>query len=173
MKHSKIEKIPLEGFPPIEDEMIRLLVLGSFPSVKSLEDSFYYAHPQNQFWRILSVCWNETIPASIDDKKKWALSHRLGIWDVFASCEREGSLDQALTRGMVNDLEPFIASHRSLERVLLNGSLAASAFRKASRAWTISGSLEIIALPSSSPVPSKNYRRIEDKIPLWKDALGI
>ena len=168
-----MKKTRLAGFPPVEDGRIRFLVLGSFPSVKSLEDSFYYAHPQNQFWRILAACWNENIPASIDDKKKWVLSHRLGIWDVFASCEREGSLDQALRRGKVNDLESFIASHKKLERVMLNGSLAASAFRRASRGWTIPASLGIFALPSTSPVPSKNFRRIEDKIPLWKKALGI
>lgn len=96
----------LQGLPPIVDPGTRLLILGSFPGVKSLELQQYYGHPQNHFWKILQALWpDDALPAreQYAGRCAWALAHGLGIWDVYASCEREGSLDSAIRNAEVND----------------------------------------------------------------------
>ena len=80
-------------FPPVVDENCRTLILGSFPSVKSREDGFFYGHPQNRFWRMLAAVFGEKVPAYIPAKKALLLRHHIALWDVIASCEIEGSSD--------------------------------------------------------------------------------
>lgn len=83
----------IEGFPPVAEADARLLILGSMPSVESLKQGFYYAHPRNAFWRILAEVFDESVPDSIEDKKRLLIDHRIALWDVAHSCVRPGSLD--------------------------------------------------------------------------------
>ena len=78
---------------PVFDEMSRILILGSFPSVKSREAGFFYGHPQNRFWRVLAAVLGCPVPATIDEKRNMLLAHHVAVWDVIASCEITGSSD--------------------------------------------------------------------------------
>lgn len=102
----------LEGLPPVVDARTAVLVLGSFPSARSLAAGQYYAHPQNQFWKILQAIWPvEPLPTGADSYQKrseWLLDHGLGLWDVYARCRRAGSLDSAIRDAEIND---FAALH--------------------------------------------------------------
>src|SRR5690349_10523920 len=98
----------LTGLAPVVSPATVVLILGSFPGVRSLEQQQYYAHPQNQFWKILQAVWPQhPLPMGADsypEKKKWLLARGLGVWDVYAACEREGSLDSAIRAPVANDI---------------------------------------------------------------------
>lgn len=85
-----------------------ILILGSMPSVKSRELGFYYMHPQNRFWQILSIVFNESIGNTIDDKKKFLSKHKIALWDVIQSCEISGSSDSSIKNVIVNDIKSII-----------------------------------------------------------------
>ena len=95
-------------FPPVVDENCRILVLGSFPSVKSREDGFFYGHPQNRFWRMLAAIFDEDIPVDIPAKKAFLLRHHIALWDVIASCEIEGSSDASVKIAVPVDIARVI-----------------------------------------------------------------
>lgn len=95
----------LSGFEPFNlNDNTKYLILGSFPSVKSLEGSFYYLHPQNRFYKIISKYFNEEYPTTIEDKKSLLIRNRIALWDIIKSCRREGSLDQNIRDITVVDL---------------------------------------------------------------------
>ena len=125
----------------------RLLVLGSFPSEASLVAAQYYAHPRNQFWTILSSLWGIDLrglayPARLDEVRR----RGLGIWDVYASCRREGSLDSAIEEAAPNDLAALVATLPRLRAIAHNGGESARAMR-----WTRTLAGAVVRLPSSSP----------------------
>ena len=91
-------------FPPIYDGNSRILILGSFPSVKSREQLFFYGHPQNRFWRVTAAVYGSEAPGTIPEKKEFLLSHGIALWDVIASCEITGSSDSSIKNVAVNDL---------------------------------------------------------------------
>ena len=126
----------------------RLLVLGSFPSARSLELQQYYAHPQNQFWRILAALWpGDLFGGTYEERTAALLARGLGLWDVYASCERAGSLDSAIRQPEAND---FVALARSacpqLRALAHNGG---ESFRQARHSATLG--LAVHRLPSTSP----------------------
>ena len=88
----------LHPFPPLYDENSRVLILGSFPSVKSREQKFFYGHPQNRFWRVLAAVFASETPQTVAEKRRFLLSHGIALWDVIASCEITGSADSSKTR---------------------------------------------------------------------------
>lgn len=158
--------MPLTGLAPIARRDARVLVLGSFPGVRSLAEQRYYAHPQNQFWQLLAGLWPEHPQLTPYAKRCRWLSHRgLALWDVYASCEREGSLDSAIARGQPNDLLGLIEKCHRLERIACNGGLAHRQARRLLRGSEI----EIIGLPSTSPANATwTYDR---KITAWRAVL--
>lgn len=117
------------GFPPVYDENSKVLILGSFPSVKSREISFYYGNKQNRFWRTLCGFFRDDIPQSIEDKKKFLLRRGVALWDMATSCEIEGSADASVKNAELADLTE-IFSHCKIEKILLNGNLAFELFCK-------------------------------------------
>jgi double-stranded uracil-DNA glycosylase len=175
----------LRGFPPLGADMPRILILGSFPSVASLERGEYYGHERNQFWTILGAILGFAVDAPYAERVASLERAGIALWDVLGSCEREGSLDQDIRAEVANPLAEFLAARPSIERLGLNGGKAASAFvshvapelRRADLAigarveWPQSsaggGILSVARLPSTSPVPSRDYRRALDKLPLW------
>ena len=94
----------MHPIPPLFDENSRTLILGSFPSVKSREQSFFYGHPQNRFWKLIATLFDEEIPQSIDEKKQLILKHNLALWDVIHSCTITGSSDSSIKDVVPNDL---------------------------------------------------------------------
>lgn len=137
----------LQGLPPVVAAGTRLLVLGSFPSEASLAAAQYYAHPRNQFWTILSALWRIDLRALTYLRRLAEVRRRgLGIWDVYASCRREGSLDSAIEQAEPNDLAALVARLPVLAAIAHNGGESARAMR-----LTRTLVPEVVRLPSSSP----------------------
>lgn len=134
-------------FPPVVDENCRILILGSFPSVKSREEGFFYGHPRNRFWKMLAAVFQEKCPVNIADKKALLLRHHIALWDVIASCEICGSSD-ASVRGAFPVNIGEITHTACLSRVICNGGLAGKLYQRYLQPIT---EMEAIVLPSTSP----------------------
>lgn len=156
----------LTGLPPLVSPQTRLLILGSFPGVASLEAQQYYGHPQNQFWRILQAIWPANpCPSSVNSyqiRSDWLLARKLGVWDVYAACEREGSLDSKIRNPVVNDFAALRQRCPRLEAVAHNGG---ESF-KHSRHTALLG-LPVYKLPSTSPANAS--WSFERKLAAWRD----
>ena len=132
---------------PVFSENSEILILGSFPSVKSREEGFFYGHPQNRFWRVLAGVYCEDTPESVEDKKAFLLRHRLSVWDVLCSCEIKGSSDASIINAVPNDIS-VILKKAPVKKVLLNGKTAQKYYDKYLRKNV---SCEAVTLPSTSP----------------------
>lgn len=157
----------LKGLPPIIDERARVLILGSFPSEASLAARQYYAHRQNQFWRILAAVLGVPLP-EMDYAARQAAVRAAGvaIWDVYASCEREGSLDAAIRTAVANDFARLKKSAPRLSRVCFNGRTAA---RFAPQLEALG--LDTLVLPSTSPANAGwSFAR---KLAAWREGLAV
>ena len=133
--------------PPLFDASSRILILGSFPSVKSREGLFFYHHPQNRFWKVLAGVLEEPVPGSIEEKKIFLLKNRIALWDVIASCEIAGSSDASIRSVVPNDLSRILAA-AEIRRIYTNGQTAHKLYGK-HQAQGIA--LPESALPSTSP----------------------
>lgn len=134
------------GFEPFFDSNSRILVLGSFPSVKSRESGFYYGNGRNRFWGIVAESAGRPLPGTVEEKKALLKETGIALWDVVAECETEGSLDSSIRNYVPADLYKVLDNAR-IERIIINGSKAAEIFR---RFWPELGELAI-RLPSTSP----------------------
>ena len=134
-------------FPPLFDAQSRILILGSFPSVKSREGQFFYHHPQNRVWKVLAAVLEVPVPGSIEEKAAMLHSHHIALWDVIASCEITGSSDSSIRQVTPNDLRPIFQG-ADIRAVFCNGSTSYSAYCKYTRAQT---GIDAIKLPSTSP----------------------
>lgn len=158
----------LIGLSPIVASTTRLMILGSFPGAASLAKQQYYGHPQNQFWRILQAIWPSGAGGicadSYEKRSKWLLARGLGVWDVYASCERQGSLDTAIRNPQVNDFAALLARCPHLTSVAHNG---AESFRHAKH--TAALGLAVYKLPSTSPAnASWSFDR---KLAAWREVM--
>ena len=140
--------MPVHPIPPVWDKDSRVLILGSFPSVRSRETGFFYGHPQNRFWRLLAALWEEALPVSTEEKTAFLLRHRLALWDVIASCEITGSADSSVRNAVPTDITPILRG-ADIRCIVLNGGTAASLFQK--HHASASAGIPHIALPSTSP----------------------
>lgn len=157
----------LVGLPPVLDARSRLLVLGSFPGVASLRAQQYYGHPQNQFWKILGALWSLDLLALPYAKRiEAAQAHGLGIWDLYAACEREGSLDTAIRHAELNDFAWVQRECPQLQAVAHNGG---ESFRHAKHTQALG--LPVYKLPSTSPAnASWSFDR---KLAAWAEVLRM
>ena len=137
----------LHPFPPLYDENSKVLILGSFPSVKSREQMFFYGHPQNRFWKVISAVTGKDLPETIEEKKSLLLSSGIALWDVIASCEITGSSDSSIKNAVANDLTE-IFSNAEIKQIFVNGKTAEKYYNKYIRD-TISRNA--VCLPSTSP----------------------
>ena len=137
----------LHSIPPIFDARSRILVLGSFPSVKSREEQFFYGHPQNRFWRVLAEVLGVPCPQTVDEKKRLLLEHRIALWDVIGACEITGSADTSIRNAVPNDLS-VILDTADIRTVYLNGKTAKRYYDRYLREQF---SCDAICLPSTSP----------------------
>ena len=137
----------LHPFPPVYDENSQILILGSFPSVKSREQMFFYGHPQNRFWKVLSRVFNTETGNDVPQKKQFLLSHKIALWDVIASCDITGSSDSSIKNAAANDIG-IILSCCDIRRIFVNGKTAERLYNKKLKPVT---NLEAVCLPSTSP----------------------
>ena len=136
------------SFDPISNADTITLILGTMPGDKSLELGEYYGHSRNRFWKIISTITGNDLPLSYSDKKELLLKSKIGIWDVDHKANRKGSLDSAIEDEEPNDLENFIASHKSLKVIGFNGTKSETLFDKY---FDRKSDLKYISLPSTSP----------------------
>lgn len=133
--------------PPLYDENSKILILGSFPSVKSREAMFFYGHPQNRFWRVVSEIFEEDTPTTTDEKREFLLRNRIAVWDCIGSCEITGSSDSSIKNAVPNDIG-IILENAPIERIFTNGKKSDEMYRK-----YIEPKVKIpaVCLPSTSP----------------------
>lgn len=152
-------------FKPIAFKDTQTLILGSFPSIQSFEKNFYYAHPRNQFWKILESV--TSYPANTRDQRLWLLKEcKLGLWDMIKGCSRENSLDSSLENEEVNDLAAFLEAHPSITKLAFTGRKSEALFKTHFSHLNI----ETVYLPS----PSAAYAKMsfEKKVDEYKKQLG-
>ena len=134
-------------FGPLYGPDSRTLILGSFPSVKSREQNFFYGHPQNRFWKVIAMLYMQDVPAAIPEKKALILSHGLALWDSIASCAVTGSSDASIRDVRPNDLR-VILDHCPIERIFCNGRKSHEMYIKYIQPQL---GREAVCLPSTSP----------------------
>ena len=134
-------------FPPVYDENSEILILGSFPSVKSREMQFFYGHPQNRFWKVMAQVLHENVPQTIPEKKEMLLRHHIALWDVIASCDIAGSSDSSIRNVVPNDLG-YIISRSRITKIYANGAKSKQLYDKYLSKQL---GIEAVQLPSTSP----------------------
>jgi len=160
-----MSKILEHPFKPVVFKNTQTLILGSFPSIQSFEKNFYYAHPRNQFWKILESV--TTYPVNNRDQKLWLLKEsKLGLWDMVKVCSRENSLDSSLENEEVNDLATFLEEHPSIHKLAFTGKKAEALFKTHFSYLTI----ETVYLPSPSAAYAK--MTVDAKVAEYKKQLG-
>jgi hypoxanthine-DNA glycosylase len=156
----------LTGLPPLVSGRTRLLILGSFPGAASLKAQQYYGHPQNHFWKILQAFWPssaiDTGASSYQIRSEWLLSKGLGLWDVYAACEREGSLDSRIRTPVVNDFAQILRLCPDLQAIAHNGG---ESFKHARHTGRLG--LPVYRLPSTSPANAS--WSFERKLAAWRE----
>ena len=150
---------------PIFDKDSRILILGSFPSVKSREEGFFYSHPQNRFWKVLAVVFEEETPTTIEDKKRFLLKNHVAVWDVIHSCDIEGSSDSSIKNVVPNDLSEILEK-ADIRQIYVNGKKAEQLYKKYIFPRF---KREAICLPSTSPANAA--WRLERLVDEWKRLL--
>lgn len=132
---------------PVFDKNSKILILGSFPSVRSREEGFFYGHKQNRFWKVVSAVFEEEVPKTIPQKKAFLLRNHIALWDVIHSCDITGSSDSSIKNVVANDLS-IILEHSSIRKIFVNGKTAEKYYIKYSEKDT---HIKAICLPSTSP----------------------
>ena len=157
----------LHTIAPVYDQNSRILILGSFPSVKSRAVGFFYGHPQNRFWKTLAALFEAPLPQTIDEKRTFLLEHGIALWDVIASCEINGSSDASVRNAVPVNIAQVMET-ASIRRVICNGALAGKLYRQ--HLLPITG-LEPLVLPSTSPANAAwSLERLAEA---WRSAVYI
>ena len=154
--------MPQHTIPPIFDENSKVLILGSFPSVKSREVQFYYGHPQNRFWRVIAALFACPIPETVEEKTKLLLDNRIALWDVIAFCDIDGSDDSTIRNVTPNDLH-VITKTADIKRIFTNGGKADMLYKKYCFSQT---GILATRLPSTSPANAGSS--LEKLIKAWE-----
>ena len=139
--------MPIHNIDPIYNEESKILILGSFPSVKSREGQFFYDHPRNRFWKTLALVLGNEEPLTHAQKKTFLLKHHIALWDVLASCEIKGSSDSSIRNAVPNDLTRILNA-ANIEAVFCNGNTSFTYYQKYAFSHT---GMHAVKLPSTSP----------------------
>jgi len=150
------QELLLHPFPPLWDEESRVLILGSFPSVMSRKNAFYYAHPQNRFWKLMSLIYEE----EIIDRAAFCHQHHIALWDVIESCTITGSSDSSIRDVKVNDIAELLSKSR-IRQVFTTGSTAWNLYRQ-----YVTADIDAVRLPSTSPANAA--MKLEDLLPYYR-----
>lgn len=157
----------MHTFEPIYNRDSRILILGSFPSVKSREALFYYGHPRNRFWQVLAKLTNRVVPVSIEEKKALLLEEHIAVWDVIASCSITGSADSSIRDVTANDIRSLLEK-TGIQAVFANGGKAWELYQKYCFPDT---GLESVKLPSTSPANAS--LDLDALVEKWKNIINI
>lgn len=152
----------IHNIPPVYNQESQILILGSFPSVKSREAQFFYHHPQNRFWKVLASLYHNKPLETIDEKKAFLLQHHIALWDVIASCDIKGSSDNSIENIQINDIQKLI-QQTQIQKIYTNGKKAHDIYQKYCLPIT---QIEDICLPSTSPA-NATYQ-MDKLLKYWK-----
>ena len=159
----------INSFPPVADSNATILILGSMPSIRSLQAQEYYAHPRNSFWFIITTLLADGSDLDYKDRKSLLTNNRIALWDVLNSCERNGSLDSAIQNktAVVNDFNKFFRDHPMIKAIYFNGALAQQEYNRQVLPDLDShfSDVEYHRLPSTSPAMASLTR--EQKLQQW------
>ena len=160
-----------KSFLPSIDEKSEILILGSMPGVKSLEEQQYYAHPQNRFWKLMGkICNANNLPElSYQKKLQILLKNKIALWDVIQSCNRQGSLDSNIKNEIPNDISGLLAQFPNIEVICLNGNKSYSAFKKYFP--NLLEKYNCFKMPSTSPANARY--KLEDLCKAWSEAINL
>ena len=157
----------IHPIPPFFDRRSRILILGSFPSVKSREQKFFYGHPQNRFWKVMAEVFEDEIPDTIARKKSFLLKHGVALWDVIGACDIIGSSDSSIENVTPNDLSEILET-ADIKGIFVNGKTAEKYYRKYIEEKT---GIKAVCLPSTSPANAAwNINRL---IAAWQKEINI
>ena len=154
-------------FDPVFDAESKILILGSFPSVKSRENNFFYGHPQNRFWKVMAKVLEWEVPTTIEEKRKMLLENHVAVWDVIASCSILGSSDTSIKDVVVNDFSKILENSK-VERIYVNGGKAYELYHKYAEKVT---GIKAVKLPSTSPANAA--WSLEKLTKTWKEIIEI
>ena len=152
-------------FDPVFNADSKILILGSFPSVKSRENNFFYVHPQNRFWKVMANVLDWEVPSTIEEKKTMLLSNHVAVWDVIASCSIQGSSDTSIKDVVVNDFSKILENSK-VERIYVNGGKAYELYHKYAEKVT---GIKAVKLPSTSPANAA--WSLEKLTKIWKETI--
>ena len=151
---------------PVYDANSKILILGSFPSVKSREAGFFYGHPQNRFWKVTAKVFGEDTPRTIEEKKEFLIRNHIAVWDVIHSCDIEGSSDSSIKNVIANDLSKILDS-ADISEIYVNGKNALKYYQKYTEPKI---GRSAICLPSTSPANAA--WSLEKLVEVWKSIRG-
>ena len=152
----------IHPIPPVYDENSKVLILGSFPSVKSREARFFYGHPQNRFWKLMALIFEDDLPQTVEEKRAFLLRNNIAVWDVIRSCDITGSSDASIKNVVPNDLS-IIMNNAYITNIYVNGKTAYKYYEKYTKPLI---QRDAICLPSTSPANAAwNMERLESE---WK-----
>ena len=146
MKNTELRLIT-HPLAPVFDENSEILILGSFPSVKTREMGFFYGHPQNRYWKVLTALYGDDFPETVEERKNFLLRHHIAAWDVIYSCEIRGSSDASIRNVTPTDLT-LILDHAPVKKIFVNGKTAEKMYRKYTEERI---GRPAVCLPSTSP----------------------
>ena len=156
------ESARIKSFPPIIDGQSEVLILGSIPGAKSLEMQQYYAHPQNQFWKIISQLTEEKFTTDYSERLAILKKHHIALWDVIDSCERKGSLDSAIINEEANEIKELLIQHPNIKAIFCNGQKSHKNLQKIlGRDFPV----PVYLLPSTSQLDTVG---LDAKLEVWK-----
>ena len=164
LKEEKYEHIT-HPFPPLYDAGSKILILGSLPSVKSREQMFFYGHPQNRFWKVISAVLHESVPTTVEEKKTLLLTHHIALWDTIYSCDIIGSSDSSIKNVVPTDLRTVVEQSK-IQHIYCNGRTSGKYFEKYQQK-TLGMPAEV--LPSTSPANAAFG--LEKLTAIWSEAL--
>ena len=152
--------------PAFFDKDSRILILGSFPSVKSRAQMFFYGHPQNRFWKVIAQVFEDEVPETIPAKQAFLTKHHIALWDVIGSCDIKGSSDASIENVAPNDLGGILNS-ADIRGIFVNGKTAEKYYIKYIESWT---HIEAVCLPSTSPANAA--WNINKLVTTWSEEIG-
>ena len=160
-----MEERKSKTFPPVYNRESKILILGTAPSIKSVEDAFFYGHPQNRFWKVLARLCNSEVPATIEQKKAMLLKNRIALWDVIDECDITGSADSSIKNVVPADIAGLLAK-TNITKIFCNGKTAGNLYEKFCKEHT---GMEAVVLPSTSPANAAFS--LEKLVECWKRGL--
>lgn len=162
----------LSSFNNIAESNAKILILGSMPGQKSLDENQYYAHPRNSFWKVMASIYNFDLELPYEQRCKKLTTNKVALWDVMQNCERPGSLDSAIVNDSIipNDFNNFLKTYKNIELIAFNGQTAAQTF-KTKVLKDLEFDIETVTLPSTSPAHAS--MSFEEKLRVWSNNLSL